>query len=107
MYTTMLEAQVMGESGDGSTGTVVLAVEAISWDDADIANIAAIVPGDPAAERFITTIHKGTVQLDIPVLAAMTNANRLAALQAALDGWATANSGLITALGKIMRTARR
>lgn len=107
MYTSMLEAQVMGESGDGTTGTVVLAVEAIQWDTADIPDITAIVPGDPAAERYITTVHKGTIQLDVPVLAAMTAPNRLAALQAALDGWGTANSGLITALGKIMRTARR
>ena len=107
MYTSMLEAQVIGESGDGTTGTVVLAVEAIQWNDAEIANINDIVPGDPTAERFITTVHKGTVQLDVPVLAAMTPANRLAALQQALDGWGTANAGLITSLGKIMRTARR
>lgn len=106
-FRTNLEALVMGEAGDGSTGTVVLTVQAIQWDDAEIAEINAVVFGDPAVERFISVLYEGTLQFDIPTLAAMTNVTRAATLRGALDAWGTSNHGLIQAQAKIVRTARR
>lgn len=102
-----LEALVLGETGDGSTGTVVLTVQAIQYDTADIADINAVVFGDPATEKFINVLYEGAVQMDIPVLAAMTNVDRVNALRAALDGWGTANYGLIQKMSDIVRNARR
>lgn len=102
-----LEALVLGETGDGSTGTVVLTVQAIQYDNLDIANINAVVFGDPDAEKFINVLYEGTIQMDIPTLDAMTNTNRVNALRAALDNWGTANYGLIQKMAVIVRNARR
>lgn len=106
-FRSSLEAMVHGEAGDGSAGTVVLHAQAITWDDAELVNINQAVPGDPDTERYINVCYQGPVQLDVPALAAMTNAARNAAMDAALAQWGTANYGLIQAMAKITRRAIR
>lgn len=107
MFRNTSEALVAGEAPDGTAGTCYLTVQAIIYDTVDIPTINTAVPGDPVTERFINILYEATLQFDIPALAGMTAGNRQTFLQTALDTWGTTNAGIIAAMEKIVRVARR
>lgn len=103
-----LETLVEGANPVTGGGTIVLPVQAIQYDTADIADINSVVFGDPSVERFITVLYEDKIQQDIETMVAMPdNASRTASLRSSLDLWASSNKPLIDNLSIIVRLARK
>lgn len=100
--------QTMIERFDAAagTGTVVLPVQIVAYDDATY-NPATAVPGDPQQEAWLDVLYEDVVRLDLAALAGRTQAQVNAALAAALDGWSVSLKSAGPGVLKIWRAARQ
>ena len=101
-----LQATNMGVNWTAGSGTVLMPIQLVSYNDADV-NVATAVPGDIASERYITVLDEDVLQAELSVLDAMTAAQVAAFWKAAGDGWALARKPSLAALNRAIRPARR
>lgn len=101
-----LQATNMGVNWTAVSGTVLMPIQLVSYNDADI-NVATAVPGDITSERYITVLDEDVLQGDLATLGAMTALQVAAFWKAAGDGWALARKPSLAALNRAIRPARR
>lgn len=101
-----LQATLAGMDYAAGTGTVLMPVQLVSYNDTDV-NVATAIPGDPASERYITILDEDVLQGDLAALGAMTAPQVAAFWKAAGDGWALARKPSVSALNRAIRPARR
>ena len=101
-----LQSTLAGMDYATATGTVLMPIQLVSYNDADV-NVATAIPGDPASERYITVLDEDVLQGDLATLGAMTAPQVAAYWKSAGDGWALARKPSAAALNRAIRPARR
>lgn len=101
-----LQATLSGMDFAAVTGTVLMPIQLVSYNDADI-NVGTAMPGDPASERYITVLDEDVLQADLSALAGMTAPQVAAFWKSAGDAWALARKPSAAALNRAIRPARR